>query len=70
MVLFNCVALFCRVVCGKRFTMNLTKPYEIRNTTMKNFVENASENSRNHWVKNPVKSQMLKWESEGGGGSM
>jgi hypothetical protein len=34
--------------------------------TMKNFVENALNNSR----KNSVKSQMLKWESEGGGGSI
>jgi hypothetical protein len=37
---------------------------------MKNSVENASENSRNNWVKNSVESQMLKWESQGGGGSM
>jgi hypothetical protein len=37
---------------------------------MKNFIENASENSRNNSVKNPVESQMLKWESEGGGGSI
>jgi hypothetical protein len=39
---------------------------------MKNFIETASKNSPknslNNWVKNPVKSQMLKWESEGGGG--
>jgi hypothetical protein len=31
---------------------------------MKNFVENALKNSPN----NSVKCQMLKWESEGGGG--
>ncbi|MDR1270318.1 MAG: hypothetical protein LBK82_12420 [Planctomycetaceae bacterium] len=34
---------------------------------MKNFVETASENSRNHSVKNSVNCQMLKWASEGGG---
>jgi hypothetical protein len=34
---------------------------------MKNFVENASKNSRNHLVKNSVESQMLKWISQGGG---
>jgi prepilin-type N-terminal cleavage/methylation domain-containing protein len=34
---------------------------------MKNFVENASKNSRNHSVKNSVKSQLLKWEIEEGG---
>jgi hypothetical protein len=33
---------------------------------MKNFVENASEKL----PKNKVKSQMLKWASQGGGGSM
>jgi hypothetical protein len=38
--------------------------------TMKNIIENASENSRNNSVKNPVESQMLKWRSEVGGGSM
>jgi prepilin-type N-terminal cleavage/methylation domain-containing protein len=39
------------------------KPYKIRNTTMKNLVENASKNSLN----NSVESQMLKWASQGGG---
>ncbi|MDR1268208.1 MAG: hypothetical protein LBK82_01670, partial [Planctomycetaceae bacterium] len=34
---------------------------------MKNFVENASKNSQNSSVKNSLKSQMLKWASEGGG---
>jgi hypothetical protein len=34
---------------------------------MKNFIENASKNSRNHLVKISVKSQMLKWTSQWGG---
>jgi hypothetical protein len=33
---------------------------------MKNLVENASKNSLNNSVKNPEKSQMLKWSSQGG----
>jgi hypothetical protein len=37
---------------------------------MKNFVENASKNSLNNSVKNSVESQMLKWASQGGGGSI
>jgi hypothetical protein len=37
---------------------------------MKNFVENASENSLNNLVKNSMESQMLNWASQGGGGSM
>jgi hypothetical protein len=36
---------------------------------MKN-LENALKNSRNHSVKKLVKSQMLKWASQGGGGSI
>jgi hypothetical protein len=46
------------------------KPYEIRNITMKNFIENASKNSPNKSVKNSVKNLMLKWASQGGGGSI
>jgi prepilin-type N-terminal cleavage/methylation domain-containing protein len=38
------------------------KLYKIRNTTMKNLIENASKNSQNNLVKN----LMLKWASEGG----
>jgi hypothetical protein len=53
---------FAVLFCGKCFAIISIKPYKIRNLTMKNLVENASENS--------VKSQMLKWASEGGGGSM
>ncbi|MDR1269962.1 MAG: DUF1559 domain-containing protein [Planctomycetaceae bacterium] len=34
---------------------------------MRNFVENASKNSLNNWIKNSVKSQMLKWADQGGG---
>jgi hypothetical protein len=37
---------------------------------MKNFIENASENSRNNLVKNSMKISMLKWASQGGGGSI
>jgi hypothetical protein len=37
---------------------------------MKNFIETASENSQNCLVKNSAKHQMLKWGSQGGGGSM
>jgi hypothetical protein len=46
------------------------KPYEIRNTTMENFSENASENSPKNTLNNSVKNLMLKWEIEGGGGSI
>jgi hypothetical protein len=42
------------------------QPYKIRNMTMENFIENASESS----PKNHVKNQMLKWASQGGGGSI
>ncbi|MDR1269241.1 MAG: hypothetical protein LBK82_06930, partial [Planctomycetaceae bacterium] len=34
---------------------------------MKNFVENASKNSRRSAQNNSVKNLMLKWASEGGG---
>jgi hypothetical protein len=37
---------------------------------MKNFVKNASKNPQNNLEKISAKSQMLKWESEGGGGSI
>jgi hypothetical protein len=37
---------------------------------MKNLVETALENSPNNPVKSSVKSQMLKWGNEGGGGRM
>jgi hypothetical protein len=37
---------------------------------MKNFVETVLGNSLNNLVKNSVKSQMLKWASQGGGGSI
>jgi hypothetical protein len=41
---------------------------------MKNFVENASKNSPkntlNNLVKNSAEGQMLKWASQGGGGSI
>jgi hypothetical protein len=37
---------------------------------MKNFIKTASKNSRNYLVKNSVKSQMLKWASQGEGGSI
>jgi prepilin-type N-terminal cleavage/methylation domain-containing protein len=43
------------------------KPCKIRNMTMKNLIENASKNSRNHLVKNSMESQMLKRASQGGG---
>jgi hypothetical protein len=46
------------------------KPYKIRNTTMKNLVEIASENSPNNTLNKSVESQMLKWASQGGGGSI
>jgi hypothetical protein len=50
------------------------KPYKIRNMTMKNFVDSisgsASKNSLNNSAKDSVKSPMLNWESEGGGGRM
>jgi hypothetical protein len=51
---------------GKRFTVNSMNPYKIRNTTMKNLIENASKNSQ----KMPVNNPMLNWASEGVGGSM
>jgi hypothetical protein len=50
------------------------KPYKIRNITMKNFIDNASEcTSKNSWnnsAKNSVKSPILNWGHEGGGGRM
>jgi hypothetical protein len=39
---------------------------KIRNMIMENFVKNNLKNS----PKNMVKNQMLKWASEGGGGSI
>ncbi|MDR1268190.1 MAG: hypothetical protein LBK82_01575 [Planctomycetaceae bacterium] len=36
---------------------------------MKNLVENASKNSQKNTQNNSVKSQMLKWASQGGGGN-
>jgi hypothetical protein len=35
---------------------------------MKNFIETTSKNSPKNTLNNSVESQMLKWESEGGGG--
>jgi hypothetical protein len=65
---FNGETYFCRIVLRQMFRDYFDKPYKIRNITMKNSVENASENSRNHSVKNSVKILMLKWASQGGGG--
>jgi hypothetical protein len=59
----RCIAV---LFCGKRFAIISMKPYKIRNITMKNFIETALKNSQ----KNSVKSQILKWASQGGGGSM
>jgi hypothetical protein len=59
--------IFCYNVMWQRIAMILITPYKIRNITMKNFIENASKNSRNNLVKNSVESQLLKWVSQGGG---
>jgi hypothetical protein len=60
---------FDRLCHVKQIAAISEKPYKIRSMTMKNFVENALnlvKNSPKNWVKSP----MLKWVNQGGGGTL